>query len=202
VGALDGLPLVGAIPEAQLRRTIKMKQQRPLETAKFNTCPNPSPVATPQICIPPNEVVPLSIDLAGAANPDSLEPRTALHRQHWWPAYTLKEILTTPKKAKPLLKGGITDFYTPAAELPREPEQQENFVRIRSFAWPNGSNSDSMMQGKGSFSVPTITINTQSQIVNADSGTDFICCPRSNLDGPFYALPMISVDGLEFSALP
>ncbi len=260
-GALDSLPLVGAMPEAQLGRAIEMKQQRPLEIAKVNTRPNHSPVATPQICIPPTEFVPLSIDLAGAANTDSLEPRVALGSyerispdgrfilrsysgarigdvslielggvqatsvvhiyetplsneafpvQGTWryivsiggQHYTLKEILTNQREAKPLFKAGITGFYTSAAELPREPEQQEHFVRIRSFAWPNASNSDSMMQGKGSLSVRTITVNTQSQTVKADSGTDFICGNRLNIDGPFYALPMISVDGLEFSALP
>jgi hypothetical protein len=116
--------------------------------------------------------------------------------------YTLKEILTNQREAKSLFRAGITGFYTSAAELPSAPEQPAHLTRIRSFAWPNSSTSDLMMQGKGSLSVRTITVNTQNQTVEADSGTDFICGHRLNIDGPFYALPMISVDGQEFSALP
>lgn len=254
-GALDGLPLVGAMPEAQLRRAIEMKQQRPRETSQASSS------TPPQICIPPTEFVPLPIDLAGAANTDNVEPRVALGSyerispdgrfilrsysgarigdvslielgggsktsvvriyetplsneafpvQGTWryivsiggQHYTLKEILTNQREAKPLFRAGITGFYTSAAELPRTPDLPEHLVRIRSFAWPNSSASELMMQGKGSLFVRTITVNTQSQTVLADTGTDFICGNRLKIDGPFYALPMISVDGLEFSALP
>ncbi len=116
--------------------------------------------------------------------------------------YTLKDILAKERNAKPLFRAGITGFYTSAAELPHEPDTPENLVRIRSFAWPNSNASELMMQGKGSLFVRTITVNTEAQTVEADTGTHFICGNRFNIDGPYYALPMISVDGQEFSALP
>ncbi len=116
--------------------------------------------------------------------------------------YALKDILTNQRKAKPLFRAGITGFYTSAAELPRTPDLPADLVKIRSFAWPNAAAADLMDQGKGSLSVRTVTVNTQNQTVEVDSGTHFICGNRFKRDGPYYALPMISVDGLEFSALP
>jgi hypothetical protein len=103
--------------------------------------------------------------------------------------------------AKPVFRGGMDGFYAAASELPRESGDAPGTVRIRSMSWPNASgNSDS--QGEGALSVRTLTVDTQRHRIVADTGAQFICRERAREDGAFYALPMISVDGREFAALP
>jgi hypothetical protein len=111
--------------------------------------------------------------------------------------YALSDILTQQRGAKPLFQGGMTGFYAAASELPDQPP----LVRIRSFSWPNAS-GDSQTQGEGALAVRTITVNTQTRRITADTGHHNICGERLREDGALYALPMISVDGQEFAALP
>jgi hypothetical protein len=112
--------------------------------------------------------------------------------------YLLKDILEQGAKAKPKFRGGMTGFYAAAAELPA---QREGEVRIRSFSWPNNA-ANSSAQGVGALSVRTLTIDAASHRITADTGAQFICKERRTIDGTQYGLPMISVDGTEFSAVP
>jgi hypothetical protein len=104
--------------------------------------------------------------------------------------------------AKPVFRGGMTGFYAAAAELPQDAAQSKpGHVRIRSMSWPNSS-GDSETQGQGALVARTIEVDTARQRITADSGFVNLCNERVREDGPMYALPMISVDGLEFAALP
>jgi hypothetical protein len=105
-------------------------------------------------------------------------------------------------RAKPVFRGGMTGFYAAAAELPADAAHSKpGHVRIRSMSWPNSS-GDSEAQGQGALVARTIEVDTTRQRITADSGFVNLCNERVREDGPLYALPMISVDGLEFAALP
>ncbi len=114
--------------------------------------------------------------------------------------YLLSDVLEHGAKAKPKFRGGMTGFYAAAAELP--PDAQGH-LRIRSFSWPNSSGGNkASTQGVGALSVRTITVDLNSHRVVQDTGAQFICSERRVQDGTQYGLPMISVDGREFSAVP
>ena len=89
-------------------------------------------------------------------------------------------------------------FYAAASELP---STKPGHIRIRSLSWPNAS-GDSQMQGEGALVSRTIEVDTRAHRITADTGPVFHCRERIRQDGPLYALPMISVDGNEFAALP
>jgi hypothetical protein len=103
---------------------------------------------------------------------------------------------------RPLFRGGMRGFYAAAAELPFNPATDKpGQVRIRSMSWPNPSGS-AETQGEGALVARTLTIDAAQQRIVADSGAQRLCGQRLAEDGPLYALPMISVDGQEFAALP
>ncbi len=112
--------------------------------------------------------------------------------------YALADVLRLQTQAKPLFRGGMTGFYAAASELPAA---QPGHIKIRSFSWPNAS-GPSETQGEGALSVRTIEVDTARERIVADTGSQSICTERVREDGPLYALPMISVDGQEFAALP
>jgi hypothetical protein len=99
---------------------------------------------------------------------------------------------------RPVFRGGMDGFYAAASELP---SPKPGHVRIRSLSWPNSS-GDAQTQGEGALVSRTIEVDTQRHRITADSGPVFQCRERVRQDGPLYALPMISVDGQEFAALP
>jgi hypothetical protein len=99
---------------------------------------------------------------------------------------------------KPVFRGGMDGFYAAASELP---SSKPGHIRIRSLSWPNSS-GDSQTQGEGALVSRTIEVDLQRQRITQDSGPVFHCRERITQDGPLYALPMISVDGMEFAALP
>jgi hypothetical protein len=106
------------------------------------------------------------------------------------------------ERNRPLFRGGMSGFYAAAAELPFNPATDKpGQVRIRSMSWPNPSGS-AETQGEGALVARTLTIDTAQQRIVADSGAQRLCGQRLAEDGPLYALPMISVDGQEFAALP
>jgi hypothetical protein len=106
------------------------------------------------------------------------------------------------ERNRPLFRGGMRGFYAAAAELPFNPATDKpGQVRIRSMSWPNPSGS-AETQGEGALVARTLTIDTAQQRIAADSGAQRLCGQRLAEDGPLYALPMISVDGQEFAALP
>lgn len=112
--------------------------------------------------------------------------------------YRFADVLRQGAQAKPLFKGGMTGFYAVASELPGSHPGE---IRIRSVSWPNASgNSD--QQGIGALAARTLTVDTAKHRITADSGVQYLCRHRAAEDGSMYALPMISVDGKEYAAMP
>jgi hypothetical protein len=113
--------------------------------------------------------------------------------------FRFTDVLRLGRRAEPLFEGGMTGFYAAAAELPGE---RAGELRIRSLSWPNAEALE--QQGRGALQVRTLTVQDdgrRARIV-ADSGAQFLCRERQAVDGPFYGLPMLGVDGREFSAVP
>jgi hypothetical protein len=105
---------------------------------------------------------------------------------------------------KPLFSGGMDGFYAAASEVNTSyPERNEQPVNIRSLSWPNAnatSTTSEVRQGEGMLTSRTLTVEKHKII--ADSRRVNLCLDRLREDGTMYALPMISVDGKEFAALP
>lgn len=114
--------------------------------------------------------------------------------------FRLGDVLRRQANAKPLFKGGMRGFYAAAAEL-QAAGAADSLVWIRSMSWPQG---DRAGQGTGPLQVRTIGVRDtgeQAEVVS-DTGPQFICGARQASDGGVYTLPMLSVDGREFSAIP
>jgi len=125
--------------------------------------------------------------------------------------YRLNAILLQQASARPLFKGGMTGFYAAASELtssidasatPKALASARQIILIRSLSWPQNADPDT--QGVGPLQLATIAVEDdgQSARVVRRSGPTFICGGRTPVDGNVYALPMLSVDGTEFSAIP
>jgi hypothetical protein len=106
--------------------------------------------------------------------------------------------ISSSSTPRPVFRGGMDGFYAAASELP---SSKPGHIRIRSLSWPNSS-GDPQTQGEGALVSRTIEVDTRSHRITQDSGPVFHCRERIRQDGPLYALPMISVDGMEFAALP
>lgn len=116
--------------------------------------------------------------------------------------FLFKDVLQHQKGAIPRFKAGMTGFYAAAAEVtPSSPTPVQHLVQIRSLSWPN-ANAQDEAQGQGSLTVKTISVDTTEHRVVSDTGTVHLCTDRAAIDGSMYALPMLSVDGLEFAAMP
>ena len=115
--------------------------------------------------------------------------------------YRLSDVLRRQQKARPLFSGGMRGFYAAASELPAEKSTDPSLIWIRSMSWPQGDRSG---QGTGPLQVRTLGLRDHGERVDVvhDTGAQFICAQRQSIDGNVYTLPMISVDGLEFSAIP
>lgn len=115
--------------------------------------------------------------------------------------FRFKDVLDREALARPLFQGGMSGFYAAAAELDPGGSADRSLVWIRSMSWPQGDRSG---QGTGPLQVRTIGVRDQAgrAEVVSDTGSQFICGARRAVDGGVYTLPMISVDGLEFSAIP
>lgn len=115
--------------------------------------------------------------------------------------FRLADVLRHQERAKPQFQGGMRGFYAAAAELTGVRSDDKSLVWIRSMSWPQGGRSG---QGTGPLQVRTLGVRDQGDRVDvvSDSGPQFICGARGSTDGGVYTLPMISVDGLEFSAIP
>lgn len=115
--------------------------------------------------------------------------------------FRLRDVLASEADAKPLFQGGMRGFYAAASELETREAPDPSLVWIRSMSWPQGDRSG---QGTGPLQVRTIAVHDDGQVakVVSDTGPQFICGARQALDGGVYTLPMISVDGREFSAIP
>ena len=116
--------------------------------------------------------------------------------------YTFNSILGSQTKAKPLFSGGMTGFYAVASEVDSNyPKASKQPIHIRSLSWPN-ANADGEVQGQGTLSSMTITVDPSTHQKISSTGAVTHCLDRAANDGSMYALPMISVDGTEFAALP
>lgn len=132
--------------------------------------------------------------------------------------YRFAEVLQKGRSAQPLFKGGMNGFYAVAAEMadpsatlaPTEqdgdtvlaPVAEAQDVYVRSLSWPQGASADT--QGTGPLQLQTLHIRDdgrQARVV-ATSSRHFICSNRIATDGSVFALPMLSVDGRELSAIP
>lgn len=123
--------------------------------------------------------------------------------------YRFGDLIRLQARAKPLFRGGMTGFYAAASELARSTAddvraistQPQRFY-IRSLSWPQNADPDA--QGVGPLQVETIEVQDDgvSARLLSTAGPQFICGGRAPVDGNVYALPMLSVDGGEFSAIP
>ena len=124
--------------------------------------------------------------------------------------YTFNSILgnkyVDKNTIKPLFSGGMDGFYAAAAEVASAyPLRDSKPVQIRSLSWPNangGSSNTSDQQGMGMLTSRTLSVNGTANLISSDTGRINHCIDRLSQDGSMYALPMISVDGQEFAALP
>jgi hypothetical protein len=114
--------------------------------------------------------------------------------------YTLPALLNhrPDQPARPVFQGGMTGFYAAAAEIAGD---ADFLVHIRSMSWPNAQGKGDS-QGEGALQVRTLSVDTRTHRIVGDSGNQFLCTHRARVDGTQYALPMISVDGEEFAAMP
>ena len=116
--------------------------------------------------------------------------------------YAFSDLLKLNKQARPYFQGGMSGFYAAAAEVGSSyPVRSLHPVQIRSLSWPNPS-SDSETTGEGMLTARTITVEPRQHQLLGDSGRVNLCLGRVGIDGNLYSLPMISVDGYYFSALP
>lgn len=121
--------------------------------------------------------------------------------------YRFSDVLRDQAKVKPLFRAGMTGFYAAASELrgvdePGRAAAGTESVYIRSLSWPQNADADS--QGVGPLQLETIVVHDdgrQAKVVRS-TGPRFICGDRIAQDGGVFALPMISLDGSEFSAIP
>ena len=115
--------------------------------------------------------------------------------------FRLREVLQQQAQARPLFQGGMRGFYAAASELEPGGSVDRSMVWIRSMSWPQG---DRAGQGTGPLQVRTIGVRDAGDLaeVLVDTGPQFICGARQASDGGVYTLPMMSVDGREFSAIP
>ena len=120
--------------------------------------------------------------------------------------YTFNSILSNKYAGKVVFSGGMDGFYAAASEVGGSyPTRNAQPVNIRSLSWPNANASGSATenrQGEGMLTARTLTVDALKQNVVADSNRVNLCLNRLREDGAMYALPMISVDGQEFAALP
>lgn len=115
--------------------------------------------------------------------------------------FRLRDVLRRQAQAQPLFQGGMRGFYAAAAEIDPGATADRSLVWIRSMSWPQGDRSG---QGTGPLQVRTIGVRDtgdRAEVV-VDTGPQYICGTRQAVDGGVYTLPMISVDGREFSAIP
>ncbi|MDR1968363.1 MAG: hypothetical protein LBQ32_06685 [Burkholderiaceae bacterium] len=113
--------------------------------------------------------------------------------------YRFAQVLREQTRAKPLFRAGMTGFYAVASEMPAG---KPGLIAIRSISWPQGASSNDD-QGVGPLQVETIEVQDDGAKARVDgsTGMQYICTQRNAIDGSVYALPMLSINGREFSAI-
>ena len=113
--------------------------------------------------------------------------------------YKITDIVQKQKNAKKQFKGGISGFYTVAAELSGGSAKNH---KIRSLSWPTDQ-SDNQGVGVLSNRVITVALDENGMAEKTDNGsTNYMCKNLNSTDGQVMSLPMISMDGSEFSSMP
>ncbi|MEO8250411.1 MAG: hypothetical protein ABI589_13690 [Burkholderiales bacterium] len=125
--------------------------------------------------------------------------------------YRFADVVRQGRDATPLFRGGMTGFYAAASEMSAREEGASAQITIRSLSWPQtsgvepgGAQGSGDPGGTGPLQIRTIRVlddGVGARIVQ-DSGARYVCTSRSLVDGNLYSLPMISIDGREFSAVP
>ncbi|MDR0478931.1 MAG: hypothetical protein LBH31_03820 [Burkholderiaceae bacterium] len=116
--------------------------------------------------------------------------------------YRFAQVLHEQTHAKPLFRAGMTGFYAVASEMAPDPSQP-GLIFIRSISWPQSANPNDD-QGVGPLQAQTIAVRddgVQARVVKS-TGAQYICTQRDAIDGNVYALPMLSINGREFSSIP
>ncbi len=116
--------------------------------------------------------------------------------------FRFADVLQQQDKARPLFRAGMTGFYAAASELPAGSDAEGTRFFIRSLSWPQGTDPDT--QGVGPLQIQTVEVQDDGKHARVlrSTGAQYICARRQAVDGNVYALPMLSVDGAEFSAIP
>lgn len=114
--------------------------------------------------------------------------------------HRFSSVVNLGKKSASDFKAGVSGFYATAAEIKGDASR----ARIRSLSWPSGDmNSGSMGEGQlynRVFEVEKQT-NGEYKVIN-ETGNKYLCANLSGSEGSLFTLPMISVFGDEFSAMP
>ena len=116
--------------------------------------------------------------------------------------YRFSDVLRDQAKAIPLFRAGMTGFYAAASEMRSNDPSSRGRIHIRSLSWPQNADTDS--QGVGPLQLETIVVHDDGRRARVEqtTGARFVCANRNSEDGSVFALPMISVDGQAFSAIP
>lgn len=121
--------------------------------------------------------------------------------------FRFTDVIRRQGQAQALFQGGMSGFYAAASEMTNQVTPSDGLVWIRSMSWPQGGRDG---QGTGPLQIRTLGLRDTGEngqtggevSVVRDSGAQYICGSRGVTDGSEYTLPMISVDGTEFSAMP
>lgn len=114
-------------------------------------------------------------------------------RQH----HQLSTVLNSGKQSQSDFKAGVSGFYTTASEV----SEQNGVATIRSLSWPN----DDQNSGQGQLYNRVYQVRKEADSkykVVAETGNKYLCNNLRKTEGTVFTLPMLSMDGQEFSAMP
>lgn len=114
--------------------------------------------------------------------------------------YKVSDLLRDGKDAKKQFRGGVTGFYTTAAEM----KSSNGEIKIRSLSWPN-QHSNNGDQGVGELFNKILTVKQDGSgkyKVVKEEGAFRMCRNLRSSEGSIYSLPMIAPGGEEFAAMP
>lgn len=114
-------------------------------------------------------------------------------RQH----HQLNSVVSAGKQSQSDFKAGVQGFYTTAAEI----SEQNGVATIRSLSWPN----DDQNSGQGQLFNRVYQVRKGSDAkykVVGETGNKYLCNNLRKTEGSIFTLPMLSMDGREFSAMP
>lgn len=117
-----------------------------------------------------------------------------LNKEH----HRLENVIQLGKSSKADFKAGVMGFYTTAAEL----KTVGDITEIRSLSWPSG---DEQNQGQGELYNKVYQIKKDANgryNVLSETNNNYLCRNLKKSEGSTFTLPMISMDGTEFSAMP